>query len=235
MEVERTPQQRVNDYLAKREQLRKEQAGELAISLRTLFGSEKTKDLLAEKADVARTRADLAREIDTRTTNLKETLRDVLTPEQAAKYGPMPDTVQPGVTEMRRLDWIDFLVRWGLVISGAGLILGLFSRTSCVLGALLLLSFYLAAMPLPGVIEAVRVEGYPYINKNIVEMLALLTLATTASGRWAGLDAFVYYLNPFRRRRTTPKGPPPPPDRNNGTPVTRPAPVAAPSHVPSRR
>jgi hypothetical protein len=126
-------------------------------------------------------------------------------------------------------------VRWGLVISGAGLVLGLFSRTSCVLGALLLLSFYLAAMPLPGVIEAVRVEGYPYINKNIVEMLALLALATTASGRWAGLDTIVYYLNPFRRRTKTPKGPPPPPDRKNGTPSPRPEPVLASTHAPSRR
>ena len=106
---------------------------------------------------------------------------------------------------MSRLDWIDFLVRWGLTISGACLILGLFSRLNCLVGAALLLSFYLAVLPLPGVLEAVRVEGYPYVNKNIVEMLALLTLATTRSGRWAGLDVLIYYLNPFRRRTTAPK------------------------------
>jgi uncharacterized membrane protein YphA (DoxX/SURF4 family) len=232
VEAERTPEQRVRDYVAQRERIRKAQAGELAFGLNTLFGADKTKDLLAEKGEVSRTRADLARELDTRTSRLKEALRDVLTPEQAQKYGPMPEPVKAtGVTAMSRLEWIDFMVRWGLVLSGAGLILGLFTRSSCVLGAALLLSFYLAAMPLPGVLEAVRVEGYPYVNKNIVEMLALLTLATTASGRWAGLDA----LNPFNWRSAKPKAPPPPPDRYNGTVVKGPAPAAIPSHVPSRR
>jgi uncharacterized membrane protein YphA (DoxX/SURF4 family) len=234
--ADRTPQQRVAEYVSKREQIRKAQAGEeFFVSFHTAFAADKTKDLLGEKADVARNRAELAKAMDDRTKSFQESLRNVLTPQQAQEYGPMPEPTKAGWFAMSRLDWIDFLVRWGLVISGAGLILGLFSRSSCVLGALLLLSFYLAQMPLPGVIEAVRVEGYPYINKNIVEMLALLTLATTASGRWAGLDVFIYNLNPFRRRTATPKGPPPPPDRNNGPRVNRPVPVAAPSHIPSRR
>jgi hypothetical protein len=89
-----------------------------------------------------------------------------------------------------------------------GLIVGLFTRTACVGGAILLLSFYLAMPPLPGVPESVRIEGYPYVNKNIVEMLALLTLATTTSGRWAGLDSFLYFLNPWRKKATTPTSTP---------------------------
>jgi hypothetical protein len=36
-----------------------------------------------------------------------------------------------------------------------------------------------------------------------------LTLATTASGRWSGLDALLHLLNPFRRHRL------PGPDREN--------------------
>ena len=45
--------------------------------------------------------------------------------------------------------------------------------------------FFLAMPPLPGWPESPRAEGhYLYINKNIIEMLALLVLATTASGRW---------------------------------------------------
>jgi len=88
---------------------------------------------------------------------------------------------------------------------GACLILGLFTRLNCLGGALLLLSFYLAVPPLPGVAEAFRAEGYPYVNKNIVEMLALLTLMTTRSGRWAGVDALLYYLNPFRRKLPEPR------------------------------
>jgi hypothetical protein len=105
---------------------------------------------------------------------------------------------------MARLDWIDFAVRWGLTIAGACLILGLFTRLNCVIGALLLLSFYLAAPPLPGLPELFRAEGYPYVNKNLIEILALLALATTRSGLWAGLDAILYFLNPFRRRAPRP-------------------------------
>ena len=39
------------------------------------------------------------------------------------------------------------------------------------------------------------------INKNLIEMLALLTLATTLSGRWLGLDGLLQFFNPRRWRR----------------------------------
>jgi hypothetical protein len=31
------------------------------------------------------------------------------------------------------------------------------------------------------------------VDKNFVEMIALLTLAATSVGRWGGLDFFVYH------------------------------------------
>ena len=50
-----------------------------------------------------------------------------------------------------------------------------------------------------------RAEGdYLFINKNLIELIALLTLATTQSGKWFGLDGFVQFLNPFRWRRRAP-------------------------------
>ena len=80
-------------------------------------------------------------------------------------------------------------------VIGGCLLLGLFPRMACVLGAMLLLSFYLAMPPLPGSPENPKAEGhYLVINKNIVELLALLTLATTASGRWFGLDRCIHAL-----------------------------------------
>jgi hypothetical protein len=46
--------------------------------------------------------------------------------------------------------------------------------------------------PLPGLPENPRAEGhYLFINKNTIEMLALLVLATTRSGSWLGLDALI--------------------------------------------
>jgi hypothetical protein len=45
------------------------------------------------------------------------------------------------------------------------------------------------------------VEGhYYFVNKNLIEMLALLVLATTRSGCWLGLDGLLHRLNPWRRR-----------------------------------
>ena len=77
------------------------------------------------------------------------------------------------------------------------------SRTACVAGAAFLLLLYFTVAPFPWLPEPTRVEGhYYFVNKNLVEMLALLTLATTQSGRWVGLDGLVRYLNPLRWRRT---------------------------------
>ncbi len=105
-----------------------------------------------------------------------------------------------------RLQWSDFAVRYGILIVGALLLLGLFTRTACVAGAGFLLLFFLAMPPLPGLPENPKAEGhYLYINKNIIEMLALLALATTTSGRWIGLDGLVHYFSPFRPRERSPK------------------------------
>jgi uncharacterized membrane protein YphA (DoxX/SURF4 family) len=198
IEVKQKTLERLKEYQDKREQLRAYQRGEYSTSLHTLFGGDKTKELQAEKAAVARLRSDLNKDVEQYTADMKDSLHEVLRAEQTQK-GPMPQPLRVGWMRMSRLDWIDFLVRWGLVVAGIGLLVGLFTRTACVLGACLLLSFYLAMPPLPGVPEALRMEGYPYVNKNIVELLALLTLATTASGRWAGLDCFLFYLNPWRK------------------------------------
>ena len=82
------------------------------------------------------------------------------------------------------------------------LLLGLVTRLACVAGAAFLLMFFLAMPPLPGWPEGPRTEGhYLFINKNVIEMLALLVLATTRSGRWCGLDGLVQFLNPWRWRK----------------------------------
>ena len=88
---------------------------------------------------------------------------------------------------------------------GVCLLLGLFTRTACVAGAGFLLMFFLAMPALPWLPANPRAEGhYQFIDKNIIEMIALLTLATTQSGKWLGLDGLVQFLNPFRRRTAKP-------------------------------
>jgi uncharacterized membrane protein YphA (DoxX/SURF4 family) len=152
------------------------------------------------KAEAAKMREPLLAEQDK---PMKEALDSLLKPEQKAldplkpKYGP-PSSFK----DYTLLDWNDFVVRWGLVVVGGCLLLGLFTRTACILAAAFLASLYLAMPALPWVPENLRTEGhYFFINKNLVEMLALLVLATTQSGRWLGLDGLLHVMNPFRRRR----------------------------------
>src|SRR5262249_5457497 len=198
-EVTKTVPEWVKEYQTQRQALRDEAIHEYHFVFVPRALADKTPDPSAEPADVARGRGEVPKELDARTQGMKDALRSVLDDEQSSKP-PVGEAPGPSWRDRTRLDWIDFLVRWSLTVVGACLLLGFFTRLNCVAGALLLLSFYLAVPPLPGLPEAFRAEGYPYVNKNLVELLALLTLATTRSGRWAGIDGLLYYLTPFRKK-----------------------------------
>src|SRR5262249_10032788 len=103
--------------------------------------------------------------------------------------------------------WTDWLVRLGLVCIGIGLLLGLFTRFSCVMGVLLILLITLPYLPLPGLPDNPRSLPFYYVNQNIIEAIALLALATTKSGRWVGLDGLLYVLRPSRYRTAVDRGP----------------------------
>ena len=112
--------------------------------------------------------------------------KKLLTADQKAN-GP----VSLPLTQLRR---IDVMTMWALVILGALLILGLFSRLAAVGAALLLLSFYLAFPPWPGVIDFIETLGPEHsfiVDKNLIEVVALLGIAAMPTGRWIGLDALV--------------------------------------------
>ena len=79
---------------------------------------------------------------------------------------------------------VDFMNEWGLTLLGVSLILGIFVRLSGVLGATLMLLYYL---PL----------GFPYpnehaliVDEHIIYASALLYLAAIQAGRVYGLDAW---------------------------------------------
>jgi uncharacterized membrane protein YphA (DoxX/SURF4 family) len=191
VEVKRTTPQRVNEYREQVERVQAMERGDLPA-----FGRDVRKDQLrVAKDEVRRLRTDLLRDLDDQTTEMTKALAEVLTADQEA-LGPVPP---PAVA--RPIERIDAITRWGLTVVGIGLLLGLFTRLSCLGGAGFLLLFYLTMPPFPWVPENLRTEGhYLFVNKNLIEMLALLCLATTRSGCWAGLDGIVQFLNPWRRR-----------------------------------
>jgi uncharacterized membrane protein YphA (DoxX/SURF4 family) len=129
---------------------------------------------------------------------------------------PVPEPAQRDWQEWGLREWTDNAVKWGLLGVGVCLLAGFLTRTACVVGALYLLLFYVAMPPLPSWPESPKAEGhYLYINKNVIEMLALLTLATTRSGRWCGLDGLLQFFNPWRWRSRSGNRPSSP-ARNSG-------------------
>jgi uncharacterized membrane protein YphA (DoxX/SURF4 family) len=87
---------------------------------------------------------------------------------------------------------MDKITMWMITLVGACLLLGLFTRTACLVGAAFLLLTYLTHPPFPWLPLPPGTEGNPiFVNKNVIEMLALLVIAVHPTGRWLGLDALL--------------------------------------------
>lgn len=158
------------------------------------------KKWLDAKTDANKARGDLKKEIDLQTKAFKDALKAKLTTEQKA-MPPLEEPVQRPIDWHRQLDVADNVVKYGLIAVGVCLILGAFTPLAAIAGALFLLMFFVAMPPLPYLPESPRAEGhYLYINKNIIEALALLGLAFLPTGRWAGLDGILQFLNPLNWR-----------------------------------
>ena len=92
---------------------------------------------------------------------------------------------------------VDFLNIWGLILIGSALILGLFSRTACLLGSLLLVLYYVANPPFGSGLASNTGEGhYLFVNKNLIEMAALWLIALFPAGSLWGLDRLISFWRP---------------------------------------
>lgn len=131
---------------------------------------------------VASMRSELVGPVRSLETELHDNALKLLTTEQISR-GAVP----PEDTPLHRSD---MMAMWGLLILGTLLIFGFFTRFAAVLGAVMVLSFYLVIPPWPGVPPAPGPEHSLFINKNMIEVIALLAIAATPSGSWFGLDAF---------------------------------------------
>ena len=88
----------------------------------------------------------------------------------------------------------------GLTILGGCLILGLFTRFSAIMAAVMLFMFYVAMPPWPGVPEIPGPEHSFIVNKNFIEVIALLAIASLPSGRWFGADSIVQRIRLKRKQ-----------------------------------
>jgi thiosulfate dehydrogenase (quinone) large subunit len=83
---------------------------------------------------------------------------------------------------------VDLLVPIGLLLVGLSLMLGLLTQVGCAAGALFLALFYLSAPPFSGMPQTGAEGTYLFVNKNLIELAALLMLMAFRTGAMAGLD-----------------------------------------------
>ena len=124
---------------------------------------------------------------------LKDKAQNLLRVDQLRR-GP----VRPEFTSLYVSDMMTIA---GLTILGACLILGLLTRFSAIMAAIMLFMFYAAMPPWPGVPEIPGPEHSFIVNKNFIEVVALLAIAALPTGRWFGVDGILARW--FSRKRGT--------------------------------
>jgi len=115
--------------------------------------------------------------------------------------GPFAELFKSLAAQPNLLANADLITMWGLTIVGVLLILGLFTRLASIGGIGFILLFYLCNPPFVGYFYSIPTEGsYLVVNKNLVELAALLVIFATGSGKFAGLDRIVSGLIAPRRQ-----------------------------------
>ena len=91
------------------------------------------------------------------------------------------------------LNVMDFINMWGLILIGAGLIVGLFTRIASIAGIVLLAFYYLSHPAIIGVNYAMPTEGsYLWVNKNLIELLTLWVIVLFPTWKTIGMDRFLF-------------------------------------------
>jgi uncharacterized membrane protein YphA (DoxX/SURF4 family) len=173
---------RIEDYERMRERVAATHTDDIAFSRERLD---------ADRGKLDATADELLALVNEPVSELAAQAQSMATVEQLAA-GPLPRPAEPGA----RIDW---LIRWGLTAIGLCLILGLATPVAAIAAALQLAAFYLASPPWPG-LPATAVGGhYLYVDRNLIELIAVLAIAGAGTGRWLGTDALVGKW--WRRRR----------------------------------
>ncbi|OGC00342.1 hypothetical protein A2V82_06835, partial [candidate division KSB1 bacterium RBG_16_48_16] len=84
---------------------------------------------------------------------------------------------------------VDLLNIWGLLLIGLGLFFGCLTRLATFSAIGLLLLYYIANPPFVGLANSLATEGsYLVVDKNLVELIALVVLIFFPTGSFFGID-----------------------------------------------
>jgi thiosulfate dehydrogenase [quinone] large subunit len=115
--------------------------------------------------------------------------------------GPFAGLFRSLAAQPNLLENANLITMWGLTIVGVLLMLGLFTRLASLAGIGFILLFYFANPPFVGYFYSLPTEGsYLIVNKNLVELCALVVIFLTGSGRFAGIDRILRRLVARRPR-----------------------------------
>lgn len=141
------------------------------------------------RQELQKRRAKVVGPIDALTADLRTQAEKLLKPNQSPKGKEPEPPLKNKVTKVNQQ------TIWGLLILGGLLMAGLFTRLASVGAAGMLLLFYMAVPPWPGVPGVEEGPSHSLIvNSNLIEAIACLAFACLPSGRWFGIDALIHRL-----------------------------------------
>ncbi len=118
----------------------------------------------------------------------------------------------PGVLQV-----VDVVNIWGLILVGLGLMLGFLSRYATIGGIVLLAFYYIANPPFISATGAYLEGHYVWIDKNLIELMALIVLLVIPTSRFIGMDGL---LKVIRLKVHRPKPDPVPVDKTGRGPAS---------------
>jgi uncharacterized membrane protein YphA (DoxX/SURF4 family) len=123
--------------------------------------------------------------------------------EQAYVNALLPEEYRERITTLpgswkpwkwSQMQLINFAVTYGITAIGLCLLLGLCSRLAALGGAAFMCFVVMTQPAWPGIYpdDLPQLGHALLINKDFIEMVSLLVIASSAVGRWGGLDFFLY-------------------------------------------
>lgn len=138
-----------------------------------------------KKEDIEKSQAAYLAELDKQFATFKTTTNNMISAETLSGVVP--------IKKEKPIEQMDKFTMYFIAIVGACIFFGLFTRIACLAAVGFLVMTYLTHPPFPWLPLPPNTEGNPlFINKNVIEALALLVIAVHPTGKWLGLDSLIH-------------------------------------------
>ena len=102
--------------------------------------------------------------------------------------GPLAPMFQSLASQPGTMHAVDIIVPIGLLLVGLSLMLGLLTQFGCLGAIAFLATFYLSQPPFSGMPQPGAEGTYLFVNKNLIELIAVAVVMAFRTGAIAGLD-----------------------------------------------